>query len=648
MRNVVMMLAVLLTAHAAAAQRPAAASAAPRFFPIPPCRVVDTAAEASSDVIPSSSRSVDLVSHRCGQVVPPFATRYVVRVTTFSRTAPDALPSLAPTVEISEMPASSDRVMSFAVAGDSYMAVDVVGFYVPAGIPMNPTDIPATGTTAPPTVTAQGGGLKLGTPSTESLHDQAGTDGDIYLSAANMPSPFTVTGVLMAGTTSHPFVVAQTGNATTGFGSFMVYNTNPNGNWFNAGEIMRVQNNGVVRLAPNAWFDGRSDYFGSTDPTSLPNSPTSTATYTAIPRNIVHNVMLTLPRDSAGSAANRVTFFNASTTDETGSPSVTKFQASTQGYNGLPPQGPNINFDSQIIYHTAGQYHFRGYSTGEGKETFWVKAATDSGTTSGTRADMYVSGRVSVGGLPGSVPNFPAGAHALEVFGKPFVNGAARETMAIYDNTSAYDQTPAAGIAFGGKYNATDLAAEFASIEGVKANTTSGDVGGELVFMTRNSAGNPTEQMRIKADGTITIAQNINAKYQDVAEWVPASQPMAVGTVVVLNPQRSNEVMPSSAAYDTSVAGVVSDRPGLLLGEGSDSKAKIATTGRVKVRVDASRGAIHIGDLLVSSDKAGVAMRSEPIDIGGVKIHRPGTLIGKALEPLQSGQGEILVLLSLQ
>jgi hypothetical protein len=41
-------------------------------------------------------------------------------------------------------------------------------------------------------------------------------------------------------------------------------------------------------------------------------------------------------------------------------------------------------------------------------------------------------------------------------------------------------------------------------------------------------------------------------------------------------------------------------------------------------------------------------MKSLPIDVGGVRIHRPGTLIGKALEPLAKGTGEILVLLSLQ
>jgi hypothetical protein len=100
--------------------------------------------------------------------------------------------------------------------------------------------------------------------------------------------------------------------------------------------------------------------------------------------------------------------------------------------------------------------------------------------------------------------------------------------------------------------------------------------------------------------------------------------------------------------YDTTVAGVVSAKPGLALGESAPSKELIATTGRVRVRADASQSPIRIGDLLVTSGRPGMAMRSEPIEVGGAKIHRPGTLIGKALEPLQSGQGEILVLLSLQ
>ncbi|HYX29185.1 MAG TPA: hypothetical protein VE863_11510 [Pyrinomonadaceae bacterium] len=151
----------------------------------------------------------------------------------------------------------------------------------------------------------------------------------------------------------------------------------------------------------------------------------------------------------------------------------------------------------------------------------------------------------------------------------------------------------------------------------------------------------------INSNSTIT-GNNIVAKYQDVAEWVPSSEQLSPGTVVVLDSTKSNQVTSSSISYDTRVAGVVSEQPGIALGEKSDGKALVATTGRVRVKVDADKGSIHIGDLLVTSDVAGVAMKSEPVILGGVQIHRPGTLIGKALEPLEKGKGEILVLLSLQ
>ena len=151
----------------------------------------------------------------------------------------------------------------------------------------------------------------------------------------------------------------------------------------------------------------------------------------------------------------------------------------------------------------------------------------------------------------------------------------------------------------------------------------------------------------INASGAIT-GGTINAKYQDVAEWVPSTQKLAAGTVVVLDTGKTNHVLASTKSYDTGVAGVVSDSPGVILGVGGDDKVKVATTGRVKVRADATRGAIKVGDLLVTSDVEGVAMKSVEVDLGGVKLHRPGTIIGKALEPLDKGTGEILVLLSLQ
>jgi hypothetical protein len=148
-------------------------------------------------------------------------------------------------------------------------------------------------------------------------------------------------------------------------------------------------------------------------------------------------------------------------------------------------------------------------------------------------------------------------------------------------------------------------------------------------------------------DGTVT-GMNIQANYQDIAEWVPAAAELIAGTVVAIDPAATNHVIASSRAYDTTVAGVISTRPGLILGEAGANKEMVATTGRVKVRVDASTQPIRIGDLLVSSDMPGIAMKSQPVLVSGIEMHRPGTIIGKALEPLPSGRGEILVLLSLQ
>lgn len=173
----------------------------------------------------------------------------------------------------------------------------------------------------------------------------------------------------------------------------------------------------------------------------------------------------------------------------------------------------------------------------------------------------------------------------------------------------------------------------------------------EILSVTQNGrvgigTTNPSTALHVVGD--ITVTGNIAAKYQDVAEWVPSSQKLAAGTVVVLDRAKANHVLASMSAYDTGVAGVVSEQPGVILGQAGEDKLMVATTGRVRVRVDATRGAIQIGDLLVTSDVSGVAMKSEPIAIGGRQMHAPGTIIGKALESLASGKGEILVLLSLQ
>jgi hypothetical protein len=202
--------------------------------------------------------------------------------------------------------------------------------------------------------------------------------------------------------------------------------------------------------------------------------------------------------------------------------------------------------------------------------------------------------------------------------------GLCQDTLDIYDNGLVH-------VPFNLGVGTTDTGSYKLKVSG---NT---NVTGNLTITS-----NGTGTGNIVADGTI------NAKYQDVAEWVPSSEQFSAGTVVVLDSTKSNQVTSSTVSYDTRVAGVVSEQPGIALGERSDGKVLVATTGRVRVKVDATKAPIHIGDLLVTSDIAGVAMKSEPVEFAGRKMHMPGTLIGKALEPLEKGSGKILVLLSLQ
>jgi hypothetical protein len=171
------------------------------------------------------------------------------------------------------------------------------------------------------------------------------------------------------------------------------------------------------------------------------------------------------------------------------------------------------------------------------------------------------------------------------------------------------------------------------------------------VTMTLRSDGNVgigvlLPSVRLEVDGDIKANGVIHAKFQDIAEWVSAIESIEAGTVVVVAAR--NHVSASTDAYDTRVAGVVSAQPGLILGEAGDSKVLVATTGRVKVKVDASNGPIREGDILVSSRIKGTAMKSEPMILNGRKFHQPGTVVGKALESLEKGSGEILVLLSMQ
>jgi hypothetical protein len=287
-----------------------------------------------------------------------------------------------------------------------------------------------------------------------------------------------------------------------------------------------------------------------------------------------------------------------------------------------------------------------------GVNGFRAKAATISASdtiatfenNTGIQAIVRGNGNVGIGTTtPGTkltvVGNVAAEASSAATSGVALVgNDVSNGYLQLYDSTRVLKVSLASKAGTNSYFNNGNVGI------GTITPTVKLDVNGNTNVvgnLTVNGTGN------ITAVGTIE-GGNIKAKYQDVAEWVPSTHVLAAGTVVTLDPTKSNHVEASSKSYDTRVAGVISAQPGISLGEQGPGKVLVATTGRVKIKVDASHGPIQVGDLLVTSSVPGVAMKSQPIDVGSVQIHRPGTLIGKALEPLVSGQGEILVLLSLQ
>jgi hypothetical protein len=109
----------------------------------------------------------------------------------------------------------------------------------------------------------------------------------------------------------------------------------------------------------------------------------------------------------------------------------------------------------------------------------------------------------------------------------------------------------------------------------------------------------------------------------DLAEpFAMSGGTVPAGALVVIDDESPGKLKLSQRAYDTRVAGIVSGAGG--------------------VKPGLTYGVIKPGDLLTTSDSPGHAMRAT--DRGRAY----GSVIGKAMSPLEDGQGLVLVLVSLQ
>jgi hypothetical protein len=148
--------------------------------------------------------------------------------------------------------------------------------------------------------------------------------------------------------------------------------------------------------------------------------------------------------------------------------------------------------------------------------------------------------------------------------------------------------------------------------------------------------------------GDVSV-RSITIRGADVAEPFDIDElDLPKGTVVVIDATRHGGLKRSTAAYDTCVAGIVSGangvNTGIILSQPgvNEGGQNVALSGRVYVQADATFGAIKPGDLLTTSNTPGHAMKVTE------HTRAQGAILGKAMSELKTGQGMVLVLVTLQ
>jgi hypothetical protein len=153
---------------------------------------------------------------------------------------------------------------------------------------------------------------------------------------------------------------------------------------------------------------------------------------------------------------------------------------------------------------------------------------------------------------------------------------------------------------------------------------------------------------KLTVNGDIEVTGDIILSNADCAEDfdIGSLEIVEPGTVMVIDAE--GMLSPSDRPYDKRVAGVVSGagsyKPGLILDKqkSATNRMPIGLMGKVYCKVDASYGSIEVGDLLTTSQTKGHAMRTDD------PMKAFGSVIGKALESLASGEGLIPILIALQ
>ena len=163
----------------------------------------------------------------------------------------------------------------------------------------------------------------------------------------------------------------------------------------------------------------------------------------------------------------------------------------------------SANLALRLTQNNSGQGIWMEFQPGNNTDD-WQIGANSAGlaiyNATDSRYDMVIKNDGNVG-IGTQSPEYP-----LQVSGANVTSGGGSATLGIYDTGTAYNGTnPGGGIAFRGKYNNGGSLTNFATVQGVKENTTDGNYATALRFTTRANGGNLSEKMRIDSSGNVGI-----------------------------------------------------------------------------------------------------------------------------------------------
>ncbi|WKZ28868.1 MAG: hypothetical protein QY323_05060 [Patescibacteria group bacterium] len=151
----------------------------------------------------------------------------------------------------------------------------------------------------------------------------------------------------------------------------------------------------------------------------------------------------------------------------------------------------------------------------------------------------------------------------------------------------------------------------------------------------KNTVGGTLASLNQAGDLALAGSLTVNGGL-DYAETFPAAPDLDAGDIVMVDAANTNGygVKKSDAAYENTLLGVISTKPGFLTGKSTAGTQPVALAGRVPVKVNTESGEIKPGDPITSSSTPGV----------GMKAAEAGRVIGIALEGWNgSGTGRITV-----